>query len=477
MFEHSRIVLVAIVAAALLLGTAGFAEEARYDCTKPRDGQPSCMYTVFPQLAAGGGFSGEIFVVNQGYITENAIRLDFFTGNGLPLQLTTDEGLVSEMVFELGPGESRVIPIALDSDVATAGFGRLTFSTASSIRGSVILRPVSGGSLLSHIGLSAIVPLNNFSFGAEVDLSRGINTALALANGSFQLIAHPDPSPQGCVISLIGKGGAVVRTAVLELPLNGHTALFLNDSRLFPDLDGFQGSVSVSAGINFGLLALRVESDKPIAIANDEGPNLAAFEISSATPETPEVEPNDTVLSAQTFTLPANIEGVVSQENGADLFSVEAKAGDILTAYTLTDRGRSQLDSYLSLEREDGTLLAFNDLNRLFRRLDAFIRIRIPRDGTYILRVEDFFLGGGSDFSYRLLVHLESPAATISAPAQPLSSSDVPTSRPADSSAETGTNQLSEALSHEGRQLRFPLNASSQEKLMWQEKPTAARDR
>ncbi len=433
MCNRLRIGILPIVAASLSLfvdAGGGFAEDTRYDCTKPEEGQPRCMYTVFPQLAAGGGFSGEIFVVNQGYVREEAIRLDFFTGDGIPLRLTTDEGLVSKMIFELGPGESRVIPIGLDSDVATAGFGRLTFSTASSIRGSVVLRLVSGGSLLSHVGLSAIVPLNNFSFGAEVDLSRGINTALALANGSFQLIAHPKPSPQGCVISLIGQDGAVLRTAVLELPLNGHTALFLNDSRLFPDLDGFQGSVSVSAGINFGLLALRVESDRPIAIANDEGPNLAAFEISSATPEAPEVEPNDSVATAQTLTLPANIEGVVSQENGADLFSVEARAGDILTAYTLTDPRGSQLDSYLSLEREDGTLLAFNDLNRLFRRLDAFIRIRIPRDGTYILRVEDFFLGGGSDFSYRLLVHLESPSATTSTPAQPLSSSDVPTSPP-----------------------------------------------
>ena len=431
MFECSRIVIGPTIVAALTLFfvVGGFAEDVRYDCSQTEEEQPGCMYTVFPQLAAGGGFSGEIFVVNQGYITDNAIRLDFFSGNGIPLQLTTDEGLVSEIIFELRPGESRVIPIGLDSDVAVAGFGRLTFSTASSIRGSVVLRLVSDDSLLSHIGLSAIVPLGSFSFGAHVDLSRGINTAVALANGSFQLTAHPEPSSQGCVISLIGKDGAVLRTAVLELPLNGHAALFLNDPRLFPDLDQFQGSVSVSAGMNFGLLALRVESDKPISIANDEGPNLAAFEISSATPEIPEIEPNDTIATAQTLILPAHIEGVISLENGADLFSFEARAGEILTAYTLTDRSRSRLDSYLALERDDGTLLAFNDLNRLFRRLDAFLRMRISQDGTYLLRLEDFFLRGDLDFGYHLLVRLESPPEPTETSALSSISEQVPASR------------------------------------------------
>ena len=65
------------------------------------------------------------------------------------------------------------------------------------------------------------------------------------------------------------------------------------------------------------------------------------------------------------------------------------------------------LVSYLMVERLDGTPLALNFLNELVFRLDAFLRLVIPDDGTYVVRMEDINRRGGENFAYNLLVRLD----------------------------------------------------------------------
>lgn len=375
-----------------------------FDCTQEIPGASRCLYEVFPQLAAGGGFSGEITVINQGYEGDESVRLDFFNNDGTPLQLETDAGMESERIFSLEAGQSLIIPFNLDSEVAIPGYGRLTFSSNASIRGSLILRVVSDGSLQTEVGVRADIPRSSHTFSAEVDSARSINTGLALANGSFQRANLPLPTAQGIVISLIELDGTVRDTTVFPLPLNGHDSFFLDSA--FPGLDNFRGSVSVSAGVDFGLLALRLESGILTSIANDFGPNLGAFDIAGTTGETNEAEPNNTPAAAQVINAPANIAGVIV-DDVSDLFQIQATQGQILTAYTLTERGVSLLDTYLAVERPDGTLLAVNDQNELIFRVDGFLRMAIPETGTYIIRVEDFFFGEGGGFTYNLLVRLD----------------------------------------------------------------------
>ncbi|MEE8587077.1 MAG: PPC domain-containing protein [Acidobacteriota bacterium] len=392
----------------LLTGSLAAGEDPRFDCRQEVPGASQCLFIVFAQLAAGGGFSGEIIVTNQGYQDDEAVRLDFFADDGTPLALETDLGMVAERIFSLRAGESRIIPFSLDSEVAIPGYGRLTFSSSASLRGSLLLRVIADESLQTEVGVRADIPRSSYTFPAEVDNARSINTGLALANGAFQRVNLPDPAAQGFVISLIELDGSVRGTAVLPLGLNGHTSLFLDDPRLFPGLDGFRGSVSVSAGVDFGLLALRLESGLLTSVANDFGPVLGAFDIRDTTPEIPEVEPNSSAGTAQLLTLPANVAGVIDNEF-SDLFQIAATGGQVLTVYTVTQRGVSFLDTYLAVERPDGTVLAVNDQNELIFRNDGFLRMEIPEDGTYILRVEDFFFGEGPDFTYNLLVQLDPP--------------------------------------------------------------------
>ena len=393
-------------AAFLLIGSLAAGEDPRFDCRQVVPGAPQCLFVVFAQLAAGGGFSGEIIATNQGYQEDEAVRLDFFADDGTPLALETDAGMETERIFSLGAGESRIIPFSLDSEVAIPGYGRLTFSSNASLRGSLLLRVIANESLQSEVGVRADIPRSCYTFPAEVDNARSINTGLALANGAFQTIILPSPAAQGFVISLIELDGSLRGTAVLPVGLNGHTSLFLDDARLFPGLDGFRGSVSVSAGVDFGLLALRLESGVLTSVANDFGPVFGAFDIRDTTPEIPEVEPNNSAGTAQLLTLPANVTGVIDSEV-SDLFQIAATRGQVLTVYTVAQRGISMLDTYLAVERPDGTVLAVNDQNELIFRNDGFLRMEIPEDGTYILRVEDFFFGEGVDYIYNLVVQLD----------------------------------------------------------------------
>ena len=391
----------------LLMGSLAAGEDPRFDCTQEVPGASQCLFVVFAQLAAGGGFSGEIIVTNQGYQDDEAVRLDFFADDGTPLALETDAGLEAERIFSLGAGESRIIPFSLDSEVAVPGYGRLTFLSSASLRGSLLLRVIEDESLQTEVGVRADIPRSSYTFPAEVDNARSINTGLALANGAFQRVNLPNPAAQGFVISLINLDGSVRGTAVLPVGLQGHTSLFLDDARLFPGLDGFRGSVSVSAGVDFGLLALRLESGLLTSVANDFGPVLGAFDIRDTTPEIPEVEPNTSAGTAQLLTLPTNVTGVI--DDVSDLFQITATQGQVLTVFTVTQRGVSFLDTYLAVERPDGTVLAVNDQNELIFRNDGFLRMEIPEDGTYIIRVEDFFFEESSDFTYNLLVQLDPP--------------------------------------------------------------------
>ncbi|HSR53724.1 MAG TPA: hypothetical protein VLV83_23105 [Acidobacteriota bacterium] len=401
-----------ILLATLLLLSAPIAQAGQdpFDCTALDEvNRAVCIYQVFPQIAVGGGFSGQVILTNQGYVDDSQVRIDFFGDDGQPLVVDLgEEPSASQIIFSLGAGESRRISVTLDSETALAGYARVTHSARVSVRGSYLLRVVDGsGGLQTQLGVASLVPLNNFTFPVEVDSEANINTGLAIANGSFELISSPFPTAQGFVLTLIDGQGQIAGQRVLQLDLDGHTSLFVNDDRLFPEIDDFRGVLSVSAGVDFGLTALRLEEGILSTIAISEGPVFSAFDITAELQASAEQEPNDQVADAALLQLPARIEGAVSPAQDTDLFRFEGQAGQVLTVYTVTERGVSRLDSFLSLETPGGDFLAFNDLNRLIRRLDSFLQVVLPEDGEYVLRVEDFALGGGPSFTYELVAALE----------------------------------------------------------------------
>ena len=380
----------------------------------PGETGPFDQFAVFPQVVVGGGFSGEVFLVNQGYVFIEELKLQFFDNLGEPMPVETEVGVVVEREFGLQPGHSISIRLRPADDQLSVGYAQLTFPAEASIRGTLTLRAEDDeGNLITQLGIPSDVPFNNFTFLGEVNEERQINTGLAMVNGSFLLTEplNPTPRDQSIIIDLFNLDGTPRATTTIPLPLNQHRAAFL--SEIFPGLGDFIGTVSVSAGIDFGLLPLRQERGVLSTLATDIGPNFSSFDFSAELTEVPEVEPNGVRSNAMALPeLPARIGGVVSVQSETDLFRIEATQGQVLTAYTLTFE--SELDSFLALESDTGELLAFSDQNGLLRRDDSFLRLVIPEDGVYFLRVEDFFFSGGLLFPYSFLVRLDpSPGERI----------------------------------------------------------------
>ncbi len=365
-------------------------------------------FAVFPQIAVGGGFSSDIWISNQGTSSATGVKLDIFGDDGNPLTVQTDQGEISALTFDLAPGAGLLIRATLESDTALPGYCVVRFDEALSIRGTVVIRSGTADETGAQVGVSQQFPGTDFTFPVDIDLDRGVDTGLALANGNFQVPNTPAPDEQSFVIDLFDLAGAPAGRARLSLPTNQHTSLFLTDDRLFPELSLFQGRASVSAGVDYGLVALQLDGQTLSSLSIDSGPLLGALDFSAGVTMSAEVEPNDSVASAQSLTLPSRIAGALGTFADTDLFQFEAQQGDLVTAYTSTPP-TSRLDSYLTLEWPDGTLISYSDQSGLLRTNDSFIRMVISEPGTYILRVEDFFFGGGVDYDYELLVQLESP--------------------------------------------------------------------
>lgn len=125
-------------------------------------------------------------------------------------------------------------------------------------------------------------------------------------------------------------------------------------------------------------------------------------------PEQSESEPNDTSRNAQTLSLPVTVNGRIGEPGDKDLFQIHGRAGEVLVAEVWARRLESPLDSALTLTDESGVQLAFNDdhedkasgLNT--HHADSYLRITLPRDGTYFVQLVDRQSKAGPEYAYRL---------------------------------------------------------------------------
>ncbi|MFQ5738261.1 MAG: PPC domain-containing protein [Acidobacteriota bacterium] len=368
-------------------------------------------FGVFPQVAVGGGWSFDVFVNNQATDPAPELEIRFFNDAGDPLQLDTNLGSSDRFSFSLEPGATQVINASRNSE-AQAGYGVLQAPDNSSIRATLVLRFEQGGQVTTAVGVAQQLPFINYSFAAEVDSARRVNTGLALANPLFDLL---EPSNQQFVVSLISEDGGLRNTEVISLAPGEHTSLFLDDPRLFPGLDSFKGTVTVSGPLAYGLLALRLDQSILTSVAINNGPVVSPF--LPAVAVTAEEEPNDTSSSAQALTLPALVEGKVSVSNDVDSFSFSLHQGDIFTIVVEADSLGSELDSFLVLEGPQGDTVSVNDQSGLLGLNDSFIQLAVPADGIYIVHLDDFFFGGGQDYDYRLHLGLGQTGPPVLIPA------------------------------------------------------------
>lgn len=131
-------------------------------------------------------------------------------------------------------------------------------------------------------------------------------------------------------------------------------------------------------------------------------------------PEWTEEEPNDTPQSAAPLTPPLIVNGRIASPGDVDVFRFEGRAGEEVVAEVMARRLGSPLDSLLRLTDGGGQVLAWNDdhgdregvlqrdLGLLTHAADSYLRVRLPREGTYFLSLADAQHHGGESYAYRL---------------------------------------------------------------------------
>jgi len=158
------------------------------------------------------------------------------------------------------------------------------------------------------------------------------------------------------------------------------------------------------------------------AVLDFAGPqsNEVAYAVDSF-PESAETEPNDTPATAQSLVLPHVVNGRIGRPGDVDVFRLQGHAGDQVVAEVQARRLYSPLDSLLRLTDESGQIIAWNDdyvlkdgdlyrdLGVITHHADSYLLARLPKDGTYYVRLCDTQNHGSDAHAYRLRISPPQP--------------------------------------------------------------------
>jgi hypothetical protein len=199
-----------------------------------------------------------------------------------------------------------------------------------------------------------------------------------------------------------GREDFVYRLAIGELPFV--TGIFPPGGRL-----GEKTSVALTG---WNLPEQSLSRDNPeagITSLNGNFFNAVPFAVDDL-PECFEREPDNSVETAQSITLPIIINGRIGRPGERDVFKFDGRAGQQIVAEVFARRLDSPLDSFLRLTDADGKQLAFNDdfedkgsgLNT--HHADSYLAATLPANGSYFIQISDTQGQGGPEFAYRLRV-------------------------------------------------------------------------
>ncbi len=126
-------------------------------------------------------------------------------------------------------------------------------------------------------------------------------------------------------------------------------------------------------------------------------------------PEYLEAEPNDSAVQAKEVALPAMVNGRIDQPGDVDYWNFTAKKGEALALELRAAQLGSPLQGVLTVQDVNGKELARAEGTAT--QADPVLRLVIPAEGTYSVRVADRFrTRGGPEFAYRLrLTTTEAP--------------------------------------------------------------------
>jgi hypothetical protein len=362
-------------------------------------------YAIFPEIVSGNGWSCELYFTNQDIYGVEGIEVGFFDEDGSPVSLETNLGTFASHTFDLAAGATQVIRIVSSGDYVE-GYAVVYYpSNGSPVRATEVYRFESEGTVSVEVGVPQQEYGSNFSFPVEVNSGGQVLTAVVLANPQVYQIS----TEQTIILSLINADGSLQATAKMPLEAGEHFAGYLQEAELFPGLDNFTGSISISSPWGVGVLALRQDKQAFGAISTDGGPVMGPFALGGTSIS--EQEPNDDDTNAQLIVGSAKIEGTIGSADDLDSFKFTGQAGDVITVICDAQLDGSYLDSILEIYDGNLELIGQNDQNGLAPELypvnDSFIQMELPANGTYYIVVRDYYGdAGGPDFYYTLHVNL-----------------------------------------------------------------------
>jgi hypothetical protein len=124
--------------------------------------------------------------------------------------------------------------------------------------------------------------------------------------------------------------------------------------------------------------------------------------VETALPVVKEKEPNDGFRQAMEVKLPVVVEGMIERPRDVDVFRIEGKVGQKITAELLAARYGSPVDGILTLYDAAGQQLG--NASGTAKNPDPVLVITLPQAGTYYLSLIDAHDGGGPVHSYRLML-------------------------------------------------------------------------
>ena len=360
-------------------------------------------YVVFPRFVSGGGWTSDLSLTNQGISAVLGIHISFYDKSGNPLSVESSLGQGSSFDLSLSPGATRLISVTPGSALVEGYIVATYPSFNAPVRGNQIFRYEQGGIVHAEVGVPQQEQGDHFSFPVEIHSAQGIDTAVALTNP-----VGYNSTAEILIVNLIGSDGKVKDVATVELQPGHHLARYLHEAELFPGLDNFSGSVSVSGPLGAAVLAFRQDKQAFGSISTDGGPVLGPFVLEG--PVISEKEPNDTDLDAQALSGSTIVTGTIGAAGDIDVFSFTGAKGDIISIICDTQGTGSSLDSILAVFDSGLNQIAYNDQNGLAPGLypqdDSFVQMELPADGLYYIALFDFYDDGGPDFTYRLHVKL-----------------------------------------------------------------------
>lgn len=128
-------------------------------------------------------------------------------------------------------------------------------------------------------------------------------------------------------------------------------------------------------------------------------------------PNVIETEPNDDLKqSGPAAAWPVAFNGIIEKSGDVDHFRFRAAKGDVIDVQAFAFRIGSPLDTVVAVLKPDGEVLAFNDDDETH---DSRVRVIIPANGEYTVRVTDKRKQGGPAFIYRVELDHPKPGLAV----------------------------------------------------------------